>query len=467
MNSIAIVGAGITGLTAAYALKKRGVPVTVYEAGQQPGGVIRTVHRDGFLAECGPNTLLETSPEIPALFRELGLAGEMLYSNPAAANKYIIRGGKPVPLPGTAWEFLTTKLFSASAKLRLLREPFISRSAPEFEESLAAFVVRRLGREFLDYAINPFVSGVYAGDPWKLSVREAFGKVYNLEQRYGSLIRGQILGARERKKRGTVSKQNAPKVSFRNGLSTLTDALAEQVESSLQYGETLLAVEQTGSGWRLTLNNGAKNLIADHSTVLLTLPAYRLGSVALQSESGGSFGFLEGIGYAPVSSLVFGFRRDQVQHPLDGFGYLVPEVERFNILGAMFSSSLFPNRAPDGHVCITCYMGGLRAPELPFHTREDQMARALADLDKSLGTKGKPVFTHHAVYPNAIPQYEIGYSAIRRQIEKLEQICPGLRLGGNYYKGVSLSDSILNGLTLGEQMAGEHHTGSEPHLVAA
>ena len=334
---------------------------------------------------------------------------------------------------------------------------------------MAAFVVRRLGQEFLDYAINPFVSGVYAGDPWKLSVREAFGKVYDLEQRYGSLIRGQILGARERTKRGTVSKQNAPKLSFRNGLSTLTDALSDKVESSLRYGQTLLAVEQTGAGWRLTFNNGTKTVVSEHSTVLLTLPAYRLGSVGLRSQFGGGFGFLEGIDYAPVSSVVFGFRRDQVQHPLDGFGFLVPEVEHFNILGAIFSSSLFPNRAPDGHVCISCYMGGLRAPELPFHTREDQLARALADLDKSLGIEGKPVFTHHAVYPHAIPQYEIGYSGIRHQIEKIEQNCPGLHLGGNYYKGVSLSNSILNGLTLGEQLGGEHRTrsGHEPHLAAA
>jgi oxygen-dependent protoporphyrinogen oxidase len=211
MKSIAIVGAGITGLTAGYILKKRGVPITIYEVGNVPGGVVRTVRQDGFLAECGPNTLLETSPEIPALFRELGLEEEALYSDPDASKKYIIRNGRPVEVPSSPLQFLTTELFSTSAKLRLLREPFIPRSAPEKEESLAQFVVRRLGREFLDYAINPFVAGVYAGDPWKLSVREAFGKVYALEQKYGSLIRGQILGARERKKRGTVSKQNAPK----------------------------------------------------------------------------------------------------------------------------------------------------------------------------------------------------------------------------------------------------------------
>ena len=226
MKPIAVIGSGITGLTAAYELKRRGLPVRVFESGTEVGGVIRSVRRNGFLAECGPNTLLETSPKIPALIRELGLEEEMLYSDPAAKNKYVIRDGKPIPLPSSALGFAGTKLFSPAAKLRLFREPFISPASPEIEESLAQFVVRRLGHEFLDYAINPFVAGVYAGDPWSLSVREAFGKVYDLEQKYGSLIKGQFLGARERKKRGTVSKQNAAKISFRNGLQTLPKGLA-------------------------------------------------------------------------------------------------------------------------------------------------------------------------------------------------------------------------------------------------
>lgn len=467
MKPIAIIGAGITGLTAAFELQKRGVPVRVYEASERAGGVIRTMRREGFLAEYGPNTLLETSPEIPQLFRELGIADLALYSDPAAKNKFVIRGGKPVPLPDSGVKFFTTGLFSTGAKLRLLREPFIARSSPEFEESLASFVVRRLGQEFLDYAINPFVAGVYAGDPWKLSVREAFGKVYDLEQKYGSLIKGQFLGARERKKRGTVSKQNAPKVSFVNGLGTLTDRLAGKLGGAIEYGSALHSIEQEGADWRLTFSSEGKIKEERHSAVLTTLPAYKLAGVPLRSHSGDTFKFLEQIRYAPVSSMVLGFRREDVRHPLDGFGFLVPEVERFNILGAIFSSSLFPNRAPKGHVTITCYMGGLRAPELPFRGREEQIALALKDLDRALGLAGEPVFTHHAVYPKAIPQYEIGYSTIRAQIEALERNCPGLHLGGNFSKGVSLSDSILNGLAFGRQLAAGQPARVEEQLIAA
>jgi protoporphyrinogen/coproporphyrinogen III oxidase len=451
MKSVAIIGAGITGLTAAHELRKRAVPVTVYEASRRAGGVIRTVQRDGFMAECGPNTLLETSPAIPALFRELGL--DALYSDPAAKNKYIIRGGRPVALPSSPVEFFASPLFSLGAKLRLLKEPFIPRSAPEAEESLGAFVVRRLGTEFLDYAINPFVAGVYAGDPWKLSVREAFGKVYELEQRYGSLIGGQILGARERKKRGGVSKQNAPKVSFAHGLSTVTEALALRLGEEVRLGTRLERLEETREGWRLELGSDAGRSIADHSAVILCAPAFALGDLPFSSGLRVSLDFLKQVRYAPVSSAALGYRRDQVDHPLDGFGFLVPEVERLNILGAIFSSSLFPGRAPDGHVLISCYLGGLRSPELPFADVDEQIALVRADLEKTIGARGQPVFAHHACHPRAIPQYEIGYAKIRREIEAAEIKCPGLFFGGNYHRGVSLGDSLLNGLALGTRAA--------------
>src|SRR5438067_4403549 len=214
MKSVAIIGGGITGLTAAFRLRQQNVPVTLYEAGQRVGGVIQTLRQDGYLAEFGPNSILETSPKIASLIRDLGLESRRLYSDPGADNRYLVRGGKPVLLPGSPVAFLGTKLFSTGAKLRLLKEPFIRRAPETPEESLAQFVVRRLGQEFLDYAINPFVAGVYAGDPARLSIKHAFPKLHALEQRYGSLILGQFLGASERKKRGEASKQNAKKISF-------------------------------------------------------------------------------------------------------------------------------------------------------------------------------------------------------------------------------------------------------------
>jgi oxygen-dependent protoporphyrinogen oxidase len=225
MKTVAIIGAGISGLTAAYRLHREKIPVTVYEAAPRVGGPIQSVRRDGYLAECGPNSILETSAQISDLVKDLGLESQRVYANPEAKARFIVRDGKPAAAPTSAGSFLSTPLFSMGAKFRLAAEPFIGRGVQE-EERLGDFVRRRLGREFLDYAINPFVGGIYAGDPELLSVQEAFPKLHAVEQKYGSLMLGQFLGARERKKRGEVSKQSAPMFSFVEGLESLPKSIA-------------------------------------------------------------------------------------------------------------------------------------------------------------------------------------------------------------------------------------------------
>ncbi|HXT38567.1 MAG TPA: protoporphyrinogen oxidase, partial [Candidatus Angelobacter sp.] len=230
MNSVAIIGGGITGLTTGFRLGQKNIPVTIYESAGRVGGVIQSVRKDGYLAEYGPNTLLETSPTIGALILDLGLEGRRQCANKNAEKRFIVRDGKPVALPGSPAAFLTTRLFSTRAKARLLAEPFIRRAPATCEESLGEFVRRRIGREFLDYAINPFVAGVYAGDPDRLSVKHAFPRLHALEQRYGSLLAGQFFGARERKRRAETSKQNAKKVSFDDGLQVLIDALRRRLD---------------------------------------------------------------------------------------------------------------------------------------------------------------------------------------------------------------------------------------------
>jgi len=210
-DSVAVIGGGITGLTAGFCLQRKGVPVTVYEASQRVGGVIESIREEGYLAEFGPNTILETSPRIGELVRAAGLGARRLDPDPKAGARYVVRYGRPVAMPGSPVGFFTSALFTAKAKLALLREPFVPPRRDGREESVAEFVTRRLGREFLDQAIDALVAGVYAGDPYKLSVSQAFPKLGQLEARYGSLIKGQIFGAGERKRRGEVSKDRAPK----------------------------------------------------------------------------------------------------------------------------------------------------------------------------------------------------------------------------------------------------------------
>jgi oxygen-dependent protoporphyrinogen oxidase len=438
MNSVAIIGAGITGLTAAYRLKGRGIPVIVYEAGERVGGVIQSIRERGYLAESGPNSILETSPRIGALIDDLGLSDRCLTSLPAAENRYLVRGKKTVLLPTSLGKFLRTPLFSWRAKFRLLREPFIAPAPPGVEESVAEFVLRRLGREFLDYAINPMVAGVYAGNPARLSVKHAFPKLHALEQKYGSLIKGQILGAKERRHRGEISKQRARKLSFDDGLQVLTDTLGKRLGDAIQFRAGIQSIEEIPTGWRL---NGER----EHPTVLYTSPAHKLPDIRLAGAPELKPQTLREIVYPPVASVVLGFRRDRVAHPLDGFGVLVPQVEGLRILGTLFSSSIFANRAPAGHVTLTTYIGGSRAPELALRPASELVEMTLRDLGVILGVTGRPRFEHVAVYRQAIPQYEVGYGRFKDLMADIEARAPGIFFAGHYRNGISLGDSLVSG----------------------
>ena len=448
MKSVAIIGAGITGLTAAFYLKRKNVPVTVYEAGGRVGGVIQSIRKDGFLAEFGPNTILETSAKITQLVRDAGLESRRLNSDPKAEARYVVRYGRPIEMPGSPLGFFTTKLFTTKAKLAVLREPFIKPRRDGVEESIAQFVVRRFNQEFLDHAIDALVAGIYAGDPHKLSLPHAFPKLKALEDNYGSMIKGQIFGARDRKKSGEAAKDRAAKFSFDDGLQVLPDTLAVQLGDSLKLNTPVKKLAQTDIGWRVTTASGE----AEFGAVIYCGPAHKLPELKIEAQSPADFSAFSEISYPPVASVVLGFRREDVAHSCNGFGMLIPKIEGFKILGTIFSSALFPNRAPVGHLNLTSYVGGARYPELASLPPDELVNLVCGDLRSLLGVKGRPVFQNVALYPKAIPQYNLGYGKFKNLMSEIETKAHRLFFAGHYRDGVSLGDSIVSGCNIVERV---------------
>ena len=452
MRTVAIVGAGITGLTAAFCLKRKGVPVTLYEADDRVGGAIQSIRANGYLAEFGPNTILETSPKVTQLVVDAGLAARRLDPDPRASARYVVRYQRPIAMPGSPFGFFTTKLFTGRAKFALLREPFVRPRRDGKEESVAEFVLRRLGQEFLDHAIDALVAGIYAGDPYKLSVPQAFPKLGQLEARYGSLIKGQIFGARERKRRGEIAKDRAPKFSFDEGLQVLPETLREYLGEAVRLNTTVTRLTQTSGGWTLDVRERGQQTRAEHSAVIYAGTAFKLAELEVQSEMPLHLNTFAEIRYPPVASVVLGFRREDVEHPCEGFGMLIPKVEGFKILGTIFSSSLFPNRAPAGHLTLTSYVGGERNPDLASLPPDKLFALTCEDLRVLLGVKGKPTFQHSVFYPRAIPQYNVGYGRFRELMAEIERKAPGLFFAGHYRDGISLSDTMVSGCKVADRV---------------
>jgi len=452
MKPVAIIGGGITGLTAGFYLHRAGIPVTLYEATERVGGVIQSLKRDGYLAEFGPNTILETSPKITQLVKDAGLQSRRMDPDPQAEARYVVRYQRPIEMPGSPPQFFTTPLFTWGAKLAVLREPFRPAKRDGQEESIASFVRRRLCPEFLDHAIDALVGGIYAGDPEKLSVQQAFPKLAALEEKYGSMIKGQILGARERRKTGEVAKDRAPKFSFDEGLQVLPDTLRELLGESVKLRTSVTQLTQTAEGWMAEFRGPRGEGRTEHSAVVYAGTAFKLAELNVIASSQIDLSPFSEIRYPPVASVVLGFRREDVEHPCLGFGMLIPRVEGFRILGTIFSSALFPNRAPAGHLTLTSYVGGERNPELASLPEAKLYDIVCEDLQVLLGLRGRPTFQHSVFYPRAIPQYNLGYGKYRELLTKIENDAPGLFFAGHYRHGISVGDSLVSGLNIVDQV---------------
>lgn len=424
-----VVGAGISGLTTAFHLSRAGKRVAVLEASPRVGGSIETRTDGPWRFELGPSTILESHESVGRLIRKAGLESEKVTTAPSAKRRYLWKGGKLHPLPTGPLGFLRTPLFPASAKLRLLREPWIPRG--ESEESIAAFVRRRLGQDFLDYAVGPFVSGVYAGDPERLSVQHAVPKIAALEREHGSLIRGAFA------KRGAGPRGGM--ISFREGLEQLPRELARQI-GDVRTGVACRGIVRFEDGFRVETDAGP----VEASQVVLAVPADVAGRLLDQPFSD--------IPYSAVSLVSTGWRREDVAHPLDGFGFLAPRKEGLRVLGVLFPSEIFPGRAPAGHVVLTAFAGGRTDPEVAGWDDRRLISEVLGDLRRTLGVRGEPVVSTIRRWPRAIPQYELGHGRFLEMAREIESSLPGLRIGGNFLGGVSVPDCIRNATAVAEKI---------------
>ncbi len=433
---VVVLGGGISGLTAGFLLKRRGFKVLVLEASGRPGGSIATWKKDGFIFELGPNTVLNNAFEIDSLCGEAGIMGRRISATPKAAVRYIVKNGRLVKLPGGPFGFAATPLFSLKAKLRLLQEPFIKPAPAETEESIATFVKRRLGREFLDYAVGPFVSGVYAGDPEKLSVRHAVPKIYALEEQYGSLIKGAI-----RKRKGPAPQGGL--FSFENGLEELPLKLAELLGPDFSSGTAAVSVGVDEKGYLVEASGPRGPASYKAKAVILAMPS-DAASTVLKPIGGDFQEKIASLPYAAVATVCLGYRREQVGHSLEGFGFLCPEIEQRHVLGCLFPSSLFVGRAPEGFVALTSFVGGAVHPERALEPKEAILKKTAEALSGLLGIKGEPVISRVEQWPRAIPQYTIGHGVFKDAAAKLEKKHPGLFVSGNLLYGVSLGNCIQN-----------------------
>lgn len=441
---VVVIGGGISGLVCGHALRKAGTEVLLLEASPQPGGVIHSEHRDGYLLELGPQSFNATAP-ILALCRELQIESQLV-KTPEGAPRYVFIDGHLQAVPLSPPAFFKSPLFSVRTKWRVLKDIVGRTSAPRADESLADFVRRKFSAELLEKLVGPFVSGIYAGNPERLSLQSAFPQLHEAERSAGSVVRGLLRAG----KKG-AAKEKPSLQTFRDGNQTLVDALGRNLGTSIRYGTTVKSVSAPApsntSGFELTLqsNDRGEQIVADRLVVATNAPqaAQLLRGLDPRFDT-----LLQGIEYAPVVVISLGYRKTCVKHSLHGFGFLAPRSSRLRVLGSVWNSSLFPGRAPDGHVLLTSFLGGVTDPNAISMSKTDLIATVHRELAPILGISNQPGFSHVEKYPLAIPQLNIGHAARVSELRQLTANYPNLHLAGNYLRGPALGLCVEQALTI-------------------
>ena len=450
---VIVIGAGLTGLTTAHTLRKRGKKVLVIEKEQRIGGQIQTHRQGDFTFESGPNTGVVNCPEVAELFQDLTKWGCTLEeAHEEAKQRWIWKGTSFHALPADPIAALRTPLFTWHDKFGILLEPFRPKGTDP-NEDVASMVVRRLGKSYLDYAVDPFISGVYAGNPHALITRFALPKLYNLEQNYGSFIRGAIAKRKEKK---SDRKRLATKKVFSavGGLGYLTDALAQSVGlSNIILGANEVVAMPIGGQWQVeyTTETGEKVSLQSRN-VITTVGAYALKAM-LPFVKAGDMAPISALRYAPIVQVSVGLSNVQgIEHK--AFGGLIPTCEQQQLLGILFPSACFSQRCPAEGALFSFFLGGMKHSEMLGKTNEELRELVTKALSKMLGFPQdvEPDMVQIFRHEHAIPQYELSSGARFAAIKRIEQAHPGLILGGNLRDGIGMADRIRQAVAMGLQI---------------
>ena len=454
MSHVIIIGGGISGLAAAHHLTKQNIHVTLLEASRRLGGTIHTERRDGFLLERGPDSFISEKPQALTLAKRLGLESRLVQTNEQFRRSFIVRDGRlrAVPegfqllAPSRLWPFITSDIFSIGGKARMAADLLLPRKSTNGtnDESLASFVRRRLGVEALERMAQPMVGGIYTADPETLSLRATLPRFLEMERQHRSLILAMLRQGRAQKI-GTSGARYSLFLSFDRGMQVLIDALAEQIKADVRLNTRAVGLRRDEAGWTITTSDG-EEIKADK--ICIALPAY-LAATLLHGRLAEK---LRQIKYASTATINFAYRRSAIAHPLNGFGFVVPFVEKRSLIACTFSSVKFSERAPEGHVLLRAFAGGALQPEVFALDEDDLRVRVESDLRELLGITEDPLFVQVAKWKDSMPQYEVGHLDRVNEIEKLVSELPGLTLAGNAYRGAGIPDCIRSGEAAAEML---------------
>lgn len=446
---IVIIGAGISGLSLAYFLleKNPSLDLMIIESEDKAGGKIWTDKSNGFICEGGVNGFLDNRPKTLELSSKLGLSP--LRSNDNARKRFIFSDGKLKMLPESPLSFFKSDLLSLYGRLRVFWELFIPKSTSK-DETLADFARRRLGKEAFEKLIDPMASGIFAGDPEKMSLKSCFPKVYNLEQNYGGLIKGMIKLQKEAKKTGKKVGAGPGGVltSFYDGMGTLINSLTNFLGKRLHTGLQAISIDKNNNTYKIQLSDGSE---IESNIIVSAIPAFALAEITKELDKNLS-DLLRNIYYPSISVVCLGFKKEKIKNSLDGFGFLIPYREGRKILGTLWDSSIFPNRAPEGYVLLRTMLGGARMSELAEQDEEKQINIVMDELSKIMNIKAEPDLRKVFIHRKGIPQYFINHDLKLEKINVILNNFKGFYITGNAFRGIGVNDCIENSSKLAERI---------------